>query len=364
MPRAKRRTEDQVKRNRPAPVIGDVARIAGVSQMTVSRVINQPEIVRPQTRDRVRQAIEELGYRPNAAARSLVTRRSQAVGVVCSDTSLYAVASTLDGIVHAAADAGYTVSVTSLRGLESVAHALQSLVHQSLDGLVLIVPETSAAASFVRAVSADMPVVAIDSTLPAINSVVVDEMQGAFLVTEHLLSLGHETVYHVRGPSRWGAADARVRGWRAAIDERGLSAPKPLQGDWSARSGYLAGQQLARDASVSAIFAANDSMALGVLRGLNDAGRRVPEDVSVVGFDDIPEAAYTTPPLTTVRPPFRNVGRHSIEKLIAMIEAAEAVPTATVLQPELVVRRSAAAALVRDRPLRTVTQRGQSQLAS
>src|SRR5262249_22083216 len=160
----------------------------------------------------------------------------------------------------------------------------------------------------------------------------------------------HETVHHVRGPSKWSEANARVRGWRAAIEERGRSTPRPLQGYWSAGSGYLAGQRLARDPTVSAVFAANDSMALGVIWAMNEAGRRVPEDVSVVGFDDIPEAAYMTPPLTTVRPPFRRVGTYSIEKLITMIEVPEAVTTATVMQPELVVRRSTATPSVPGRP--------------
>jgi DNA-binding LacI/PurR family transcriptional regulator len=162
--------------------------------------------------------------------------------------------------------------------------------------------------------------------------------------------LGHETVHHVRGPSDWNEANGRVEGWLAALEERGKAAPKALPGDWSARSGYLAGQRLAKNSRVSAVFAANDSMALGVLRAFHEAGVRVPEDVSVVGFDDIPEAAYMTPPLTTVRQPFREVGRRSIQTLLAQIDGSaggDGGPSdsgaSTAIPPHLVVRQSAAA---------------------
>jgi DNA-binding LacI/PurR family transcriptional regulator len=325
--------------------MGDVARLAGVSHMTVSRVLNQPDSVRPETRDRVRLAIAQLGYRRNSAARSLVTRRSQILGVLCFDTTLYGPASTLNGIEYAAEDAGYVVSVASLRRstAEAAAQAVQRLVDQSVEGLVLIMPQTSAAVSFFRALPTDLPMVAVESALPQITSVAVDQILGARLLTEYLLAFGHETVHHVRGPSDWSEANGRVEGWRAVLEEHGRPVPKTLPGDWSARSGYLAGQKLARNSKVTAVFAANDSMALGVLRAFHEAGVRVPEDVSVVGFDDIPEAAYMTPPLTTVMQPFREVGRRSIEALIAEIDGSGAGGASSVIPPELVVRESAAA---------------------
>ena len=312
--------------------------------MTVSRVLNQPDSVRPETRDRVRLAIAQLGYRRNSAARSLVTRRSQTLGVVCFDTTLYGPASMLNGIEYAAEDAGYNVSVASLRRFdpEAAAQAVQRLVDQSVDGLVLIVPETSAAASFFRALPSELPVVAVENALPQITSVAVDQVLGARLLTDHLLSLGHETVHHVRGPSDWSEANGRVEGWRAALEERGRTAPRPLPGDWSARSGYQAGQKLVKRTGLTAVFAANDSMALGVLRAFHEAGVRVPEDVSVVGFDDIPEAAYMTPPLTTVRQPFREVGRRSIEALLSEMDGTGETGTPYVIPPHLVVRHSAA----------------------
>jgi DNA-binding LacI/PurR family transcriptional regulator len=218
---------------------------------------------------------------------------------------------------------------------------VQRLVDQSVDGLILIVPQSSGAAAFYRAVPDDVPVVAVENALPQVTSVAVDQVLGARLVTGHLLGLGHETVYHVRGPVDWAEANGRVEGWQAALQEGGAPAPRALFGDWSARSGYLAGQELAGQRGVTAVFAANDSMALGVLRAFHEAGIRVPDDVSVAGFDDIPEAAYMTPPLTTIRQPFREVGQRSIEILLDEVDGAGVRGGSTVIPPDLVVRQSA-----------------------
>ena len=326
------------------PVMGDVARLAGVSHMTVSRVLNEPQSVRPDTRERVLLAISQLGYRRNSAARSLVTRRSRTFGVVCFDTTLYGPASMLNGIEHAAEEAGYAVSVASLRRptADAATQAVRRLVDQSVDGLVLIAPQAAEAMAFVRALPTNVPVVAVENALPHVNSVAVDQELGARLLTEHLLSLGHGTVHHVRGPADWNEANGRVGGWAAALEESGRTVPRELMGDWSARSGYVAGLKLARDPAVTAVFAANDSMALGVLRALHEAGVRVPADVSVVGFDNIPEAAYITPPLTTVTQPFREVGRRSIEMLLRETEGGGEPGVSAVIPPELVVRNSTA----------------------
>ncbi len=310
--------------------------------MTVSRVLNDPQSVRPETRERVRQAIELLGYRRNSAARSLVTRRSQIIGVVCFETTLYGPASTLNGIEQAAEDAGYAVIVASLRRMtaEAVGQAVQRLVDQFVEGLVLIFPESSAASAF-EALPTNLPVVAVESALPKVTSVAVDQVLGARLVTEHLLALGHPTVHHVRGPADWAEANGRVEGWLAALEEAGRPVPRELAGDWSARSGYLAGQKLAKAGEATAVFVANDSMALGVLRALHEAGIRVPEDMSVAGFDDIPEAAYLMPPLTTVSQPFSEVGRRSIQTLLAELQGEPDVGS-TIIPPELVPRESTA----------------------
>ncbi|WP_428964932.1 LacI family DNA-binding transcriptional regulator [Micromonospora fluostatini] len=333
-----------VAKNWRLPVMGDVARLAGVSHMTVSRVLNEPGSVRPETRERVLLAIEQLGYRRNSAARSLVTRRSQTLGVVCFDTTHHGPASMLNGIVHATEEAGYAVSVASLRRLtaDAATQAVQRLVHQSVEGLVLIAPQAVEAMAFVRALPTTLAVVAVENALPTVTSVSVDQVLGARLATEHLLSLGHETVHHVRGPADWSEANGRVEGWMTALEANGRPVPRELAGDWSAASGYAAGRKLARDPRVTAVFSANDSMALGVLRALLEAGLRVPEDVSVVGFDDFPEAAYVTPPLTTVSQPFREVGRRSIEILLGEIEGGAARGASAVIPPELVVRASTA----------------------
>ncbi|MFB4316065.1 LacI family DNA-binding transcriptional regulator [Actinomadura sp. 21ATH] len=322
----------------------DVAARAGVSAMTVSRVLNTPEKVRPATRARVLAAMRELDYRPNSAARVLVTGRSRVLGVVSFDTTLYGPASTLYGIERAARRAEHTVSIASLSSLtrRSVQDAVERLRAQSVDGIVVIAPHRSAAEGL-RGLPPDFPAVVVGAgdDLP-VPVAAVDHRAGAARVTRHLLSLGHATVHHVAGPGDWIDASERVAGWRAVLEAAGRPAPEPLPGDWSARSGYEQGRRLAADPEVTAVFAANDPMALGLLRALREAGRRVPEEVSVAGFDDVPEAPYFAPPLTSVRQPFGEVGRHAFQLLMDRIAGVEGAPRRTV-EPELVVRESTAA---------------------
>ncbi len=326
------------------PAMTDVARLAGVSHQTVSRVLNSFGGVRQTTRLRVLAAIEELGYRPNLAARALVTGRSHTLGLVTMDTTLYGPIATLYGIERAAREAGYFVSVATLRSIDppSVGEALTRLAEQAVEGVILIAPlasPTDAVATMGRGI----PLVAVegapDSDLPAVT---VDQAAGARAATEHLLSLGHETVFHVAGPGDWLEAQARVAGWRRALAEAGAEVPPLLSGDWTARSGFEAGQTLARIPEATAVFAANDDMALGLLRALHERGRRVPEEVSVVGFDDISAAAYFTPPLTTVHQDFDEVGRRSLALLVELVLARKPSAERVVIAPELVVRQSTA----------------------
>ena len=206
--------------------------------------------------------------------------------------------------------------------------------------MLVIAPQESAARGLLQLPS-DIPVVATEAGPPGgVPLVAVDQVAGARLATEHLLALGHETVWHVAGPPDWLEAQDRVRGWREALEARGVIAPPPLPGDWSARSGYALGQLLG---AATAVFAANDQMALGVLRALHELGRRIPEDISVVGFDDIPEAAYFTPPLTTVRQRFDEIGRRALGLLLEQVENGTRRAGETVA-PELIVRASSAAA--------------------
>jgi DNA-binding LacI/PurR family transcriptional regulator len=301
----------------------DVARLAGVSHQTVSRVINGSEQVRPETRDRVLAAMEKLDYRPNSVARALVTGRSRTLGVVTFDTSLYGPASTLVGVERAAHEQGYFVSIVSLESLErtAVLRAVERLRALGVDGLLVIAPHM-AAASALWDLPTDLPVVALEAgPEDAVPLVTIDQYQGARLATEHLLGLGHETVHHLAGPADWFEAQQRVDGWRDALEAAGAKAAAPLRGDWSPRAGYELGRELLAQPDVTAVFACNDQTALGLLRVLHETARDVPGDVSIVGFDDIPEAAYFTPPLTTIRQDFGEMGRLSLHLLLEELEA-------------------------------------------
>ncbi|RVX43514.1 LacI family transcriptional regulator [Nonomuraea polychroma] len=327
---------------RRLPVMADVAKEAGVSHQTVSRVLNDHPNVRSETRTRVLEAIDKLGYRRNLVARALVTKRSRTLGVVSFDTTLYGPASTVYGIEQAARSAGYFVSIVSLKSIDKsgVRDALDYLADQAVDGVVVVAPQRSAAQALAD-LPLGIPTVAVEGGHAGDVSVVcVDQVAGGRLATEHLLSLGHETVWHVSGPSDWLEAEGRVAGWRAALEQAGREAPQPLAGDWSPRSGYEAGRSLARMKNVTAVFVANDQMALGVLRAFTEQGVRVPDQVSVVGFDDIPESAYFSPPLTTIRQDFDAVGRHSIEVLVRQLEGGPEERQRLVVPPTFVLRAS------------------------
>jgi DNA-binding LacI/PurR family transcriptional regulator len=325
----------------------DVAKLAGVSHQTVSRVINGSPQVRPATRERVLAAMAELDYRPNPAARALVTGRSQTLGVVSFDTTLYGPASTLYGIERAAHDAGYFIMTVSLEALdrESVLSAVDRLRQQGVDGILVIAPLKGAGEALVDLPSGP-PLVAVEAgPADALPVVAVDQIAGAELATRHLLELGHPTVAHIAGPPDFLEAELRIEGWRSALAAAGAEATPVVAGDWSPRSGYELAQGLLRDGAPNAIFVANDQMALGALRALHEAGTEIPRQVSVVGFDDIPEAQYFTPPLTTVRQDFAEIGRRSLALMLEMMEAdGDGPPSPSLVAPELVLRSSTAPA--------------------
>ena len=307
-------------RGRRAPVMSDVGRLAGVSHQTVSRVINGSQHVRQETRDRVLWAMRELNYRPNSVARALVTGRSKTLGVVTFDTTLYGPAATLYGVERAAHEAGYFIIAASLKAMDrsSVPEAIERLRRHGVDGILVITPQEQSAEALLHAPAGDTPLVAVEAgptqTVPV---VAIDQFAGAATATQHLLDLGHETVWHITGPSDFLESQqrtARVAGPRSK--RAGAEAPSPLIGDWSPRVGYELGRRLTEEPSVTAIFVANDQMALGVLRAMHEAGRKVPEQFSIVGFDDIPEAAYFSPPLTTVRQDFDEMGSRSVRLLL------------------------------------------------
>ena len=323
----------------------DVARLAGVSHQTVSRVLNEHPNVSEQTRLKVRAAIADLGYRPNRTARALVTGTSKVIGVVAPNTALYGPASMLAAFEQAAQQSGFAVNVGSVRTLDerSLADAVERHLDQRVAGLVVIAPVASAGPALAR-LPEDVPLVTIDGDPERPSTLVtVDQVAGARLATEHLLAAGHATVWHLAGPADWFDAAGRVRGWEQALRDAGAELPPLLTGDWSAESGYRNGKLLARLPEVTAVFTANDHVALGLLRALSEHGRRVPEDISIVGFDDVPQAAYYTPPLTTVRPDFDAVATAGLELLLQQIESGTTeLGERRTIAPALVVRDSVA----------------------
>lgn len=327
---------------RGAPVMVDVAALAGVSYQTVSRVINDQPGVRGSTRERVLAAMRELGYRPSTAARTLASGRTRTIGIITLGTALYGPATTLRGVEAAVREAGWTVSTESLSRFDGPAAlaAVERMTALGVEGVVAIDPEVDAAAAL-RSLPAGVPLVVLRGGLDDIAAgVEFDGAASSRNAVQHLLDLGHPTVRHLAGPLRWEAARSRMRGWREALEAAGAPVQEPLQGDWSARSGYQAGRVLAADPEVSAVFAGNDQMAIGLLLALHEAGRTVPGDVSVVGFDDIPEAAYLIPPLTTLRQDFEDEGRRVVAMLLAQIEQPAAEPVPVRIVPELIVRSS------------------------
>jgi DNA-binding LacI/PurR family transcriptional regulator len=321
----------------------DVARVAGVSHQTVSRVLNNHPNVSSKTRERVEEAITELGYRRNTAARSLVTRRSQTIGVLGSEMAQYGPSHTLLGVQQAARDAGYFVSVAALREVtpETIKDAIAHFMDQGVDGIVVTVPHPGTF-DVLRGITAHVPLVAVGSEGDEqLSGATVDQGQGARLAVQHLVDLGHTQIGHLSGPVDWIDAAARIDGWREALADAGLEPATLIEGDWSAECGYREGLKIATDRSVSALFVANDQMALGVLRAFHEAGVRVPEDVSVVGFDDQPESAYFIPPLTTVAQDFEELGQRCIGLLLDRLENGDTVSAATVT-PRLVVRSTTA----------------------
>ncbi len=327
------------------PTMQDVARLARVSPQTVSRVLNDYEFIRPDTRDRVLRAIESLDYRPNVAARTLATSRSRTIGVIATDYLSYGPATALWGVEQAAREAGYSVSIVSLSesNFRTITESLERLAGQAVDGIVMIAPQDAAAHAAFQSFR-DVPVV----TLSAYDDgsgrpIMLDSVEGSRIATRHLIELGHRVILHVAGPSGFTVSEARVQGWRDALSAAHLVATEPIAGDWTAESGYAVGKQIARNHRATAAYVANDRMAQGVLLALHQAGRRVPEDFSVVGFDDVPEAAFLIPPLTTIRQDFTLLGRRCIEAVLALIHKEPSLDVDPII-PNLVIRESTAPA--------------------
>lgn len=327
--------------NRKANIF-DVARLAGVSHQTVSRVINDFPSVRPATRQRVQQAITQLRYSPSPAARALVTRRTRLIGLIAPSTADFGPASIALHFSDAARDARYgVVSVTSVdAGASSIRPLIESLLDQRVEAIVLIVTDVAVLAA-VRELDAGVPVIAVAAGhRRGWSTTSIDQYRGARVAVRHLVELGHTRIAHLAGPAAAPDAIERLRGWRDELGASGLVAGEPGVGDWSPHSGYRYAESISADAVPSAIFAANDQMALGIMSALKSRGFVVPDDVSVIGFDDIPEAAYFDPPLTTVSQDFASLGALTMQRVLIAIEEPDDDAESTPIPTRLIVRGS------------------------
>lgn len=307
-----------------APSIADVARIAGVSTQTVSRVSTGAPHVRPATRALVEEAMDAVGYTPNAAARALRSGSFQTLGVIVHQISRTGESRTVEAIVEAARRSGYTVSLVDVERATDTAlrAAVSRLEQQLIDGLIVVRHEATTPVDL--RIPDSMPAVVSDSRFLGDRPVAgVDQPAGTRTAIRHLLDLGHRTVHHISGPPMSNPAAVRRTAWQAALVEAERSVPAPVVGDWSPEAGLAAGRELLRRRAegeeVTAIFAANDEIATGAILALTEQGVRVPQDVSIIGFDNIPLAGYLTPPLTTVEQDFRRLGDVLVELLLEQV---------------------------------------------
>ena len=324
-----------------APNIRDVAHAAGVSHQTVSRVLNDSPAVRPATREQVLRVIDDLGYRPNPAARALVTSRSKLIGVLSSQSALYGPTTSIQAIEVAARAAGYRLSVTSIitGDPRSIRVGLDFLLGQSIEALVVLAPQVGVFEALTE-MSIDVPFVTLEAPgLDPGRSISVDQTRGARMAVRHLIDLGHTEIMHLAGPSDWLEATARWEGYRSELIEAGLTPHDRVVGDWTADFGYRAGLELLASPHFTAVFSGNDQMALGFIHACRERGVDVPVEMSVVGFDDTPESAHFAPALTTVRQNFVEIGNRAIALLLAEL-GGETGRDREPIAPELVVRAS------------------------
>lgn len=335
---------------RRAPSMVDVARIAGVSAQTVSRVANGRANVDQDTRSKVLQAMRVVGYQPNGAARALATGRFGAFGVISFSVARIGDARTIEAIAVASRTAGYSINLMTLERPTAggISAAIANLAGQNVDGLVIIQAEVLDVPSLV--IAPNLPVVITDtypSTHPDYPIVDTDQEGGVRRAVEYLLAMGHRTVWHLAGPTTSSAAQERLRAWEQVLTKAGAELRPVHRGDWSAASGYRIGQQLAKvpREELTALFCANDQMALGVMRAFHEQGIRIPQDVSIVGFDDIDEAEYVWPPLTTIRQRFEDLGALCVQTLLEQIEVGgrSTAERLRIVPVDLVVRDSSAA---------------------
>ncbi|PWD49876.1 LacI family transcriptional regulator [Serinibacter arcticus] len=342
-------TTESTRGTRKPATIYDIAREAGVSHQTVSRYIRGYAGIMPATREKVAQAIQTLDYRPNLTARSLTTGRSHRIGALTHELGQVGPSHIVQGASDAAREAGYLLDIVALDASDPAAiqSALTLLMQHDLAGILALVSTDEMRRAFDRTQFVVPAVVAGESD----ESVAATRSQltavGVPALLTHLAELGHRQVIHIAGPDAWSAARNRSRAFEAAAETLGVTIVRTVQGDWSASSGYEAIIGLDPATIPTALVAANDQMALGAMLALSEHGLRVPEDVSVTGIDDIPEAAYLNPPLTTLRLDFHADGAEAVTRLVDTIEGRETrAPHGLV--SELVLRRSTAPSKTRN----------------
>lgn len=324
--------------------MADVARVAGVSSQTVSRVSNGFPGVNEETRRQVLAAMKDLGYRPNSAARALKRGEFRTIGVITFTLSTTGNVRTLEAIAASAAQEGYAVTLlpVAVPTQDEVRGAFSRLGELAIDAAIVIM-EVHLLDEARLSLPPHVKVVVADSDAGDRYSVVdTDQAGGTRDAVNHLLGLGHRTVWHLAGPEGSYAAQRRADAWRSALEDEGRVPPPLVRGDWSAESGYRAGLRIAEEAECTAVFAANDQMALGLLRALHERGREVPGDVSVVGFDDIAEAGSFQPPLTTVHQDFGEVGRRCVAGVLHQMRQSGPGHGTTLVPTRLVLRESTA----------------------
>lgn len=327
-----------------AASIDDVARLAGVSPQTVSRVSRGSEKVRAETKAKVLEAMKQLGYSPNHAARALRSGSLKLIGVLTQQVERTGESHTTSGVLEAAAKLGYAVIVSQVKHPEAdeVHDALMQLSQQPIDALVIV--QSGKATYEHLGLPAGLPVASSDSALVGYYpSASADQIQGVREAVAHLLELGHRTVHHIAGPADSQSAAIRLAAWRRKLEESGIRPPDPIPGGWDPIDGYRAGLELANNPEVTAVFCANDEVALGFIRAMHEQGRKVPDDVSVIGFDGIPLGEYSFPPLTTVRQDFRRTGSTMIDLIAEQLGGGPRDGSRHIVIPtELVIRESTA----------------------
>jgi DNA-binding LacI/PurR family transcriptional regulator len=331
-------------RNRTKRVtILEVAQESGVSYQTVSRVINEHPNVAPETRARILDVIKRLNYRPSKAAQSLASKYSSTLAVITYGMEYYGLTQMVVNIERYARKAGYDIvfSNVDLADSDDIDSRIGSMAQWSVDGIILIAPIKNTHYEQAIQQLTSIPFILFDNAPDTKSpSIRINQETGSFATTQHLIELGHQQLVTITGPQNWYGGESRLLGYHRALQSAGLTSVAEIEGDWTAQSGYSAMQNLIQEHTFTGVVAGNDQMALGAIHAMIEAGYRVPQDISIVGFDDIPEASFFLPALTTIKQDFRLLGQRGIQYLIDLIQNPQIIAGRRVIEPQLVIRNS------------------------